>query len=72
MESIWRKPDDWIKKSQETSELTLKICSEIWKAVYPKEDLPEYLNELRYDKNYNIAEQRLKDIYKVENKKILS
>ena len=71
-ESIWRKPDEWIEKAKTTSILTLKISSEIWKAIYPTKNLPEYLNELRYDLNYDKAKQRLQDVFKVENKEIIS
>lgn len=71
MKSIWRKPDEWIDNAKVTSTVTLKICSEIWNAVYPTKELPKYLNELKYDENYHIAEQRLKDVSKVENKEII-
>ena len=71
-ESIWRKPYEWIEKAKTTSILTLKISSEIWKAIYPTKNLPEYLNELRYDLNYDKAKQRLQDVFKVENKEIIS
>lgn len=71
-ESIWRKPDEWIKKSKTTSILTLQISSEIWEIIYPTKELPEYLNELRFDLNYDLAKQRLQDTFKIENKEIIS
>jgi len=71
-ESIWRKPDDWIEKAHKTSILTLQISREIWKAIFPTKNLPEYLNELKFELNYNLAKQRLQDVGKVENKEIIS
>lgn len=71
-ESIWRKPDEWIEKAHKTSILTLQISREIWKAIFPTKNLPEYLNELRFELNYNLAKQRLQDVVKIENKEIIS
>ncbi len=65
-ELIWLKSEDWIKRVQIFSKLAMDVGLEFWKKCFDCCDGPNYLDNLNYDKLYQLAKNRLDDILKIE------
>jgi hypothetical protein len=59
-EAIWRKPLEWLENARLTSKLCIDVAREFWKACYPKQNQPHYLEELDYQQHLELARERLK------------
>lgn len=68
-EKIWMKPDDWLTRAFEFSELSMKVALKFWTACYPSSDGPEYLGKLDQASLLNRARKRLERIRTFENKR---
>jgi hypothetical protein len=69
-EPIWLKPDDWVKRAKEFSELTLNSALLFWKACYPESEGPEYLGKLDITLHRKLAKQRVRQDRKFKNEYI--
>ena len=68
-ETIWMKPQEWLDKAIEFSELATKVSIAFWNSCYPNSDGPEYLGKLNYNLHLDIAQKRAKKIEKIESEK---
>lgn len=68
-ETIWMKPQEWLNKAIEFSELSSKIALKFWVACYPDSDGPTYLGKLDYNKHLSNAKKRAERIEKIETKR---
>lgn len=68
-ETIWMKPQEWLDKAIEFSELATKVSIIFWNSCYPNSDGPEYLGKLNYKLHLDIAQKRAQNIEKIENEK---
>jgi hypothetical protein len=70
-ESIWKRPEDWLKEADDASKNCLSAASLFWKACYPNSNGPSYLHNLEYEKCCNLAKETLnwkKNLEHLENK----
>lgn len=58
-ESIWRRPKDWLKSAESSTQLCVSVAREFWLACYPNRSMPFYLFELDYDNLMEEAKNRL-------------
>lgn len=64
--SIWLKPDIWLEKAKEFSEVSIGVALTFWKDCFPESDGPEYLGKLQYERLHKMAEERLADRRRIE------
>lgn len=65
-ERIWLRPQEWLQRAEEFSQLALKVSFEFWKACYPNSNGPEYLGKLDYDLHISNANKRADRIRSIE------
>jgi len=67
-ERIWLKPHDWFKKAQEFSKISIKVALEFWTACFPELNKPDYIGRLEYDVLLSLANDKQKNVLRIENK----
>jgi len=65
-ERIWLRPQEWLERAEEFSQLALMVSIEFWKACYPNSKGPEYLGKLDYDLHISNANKRADRIRRIE------
>lgn len=65
-ERIWMRPQEWIEKAIEFSQLSILVSLKFWKACYPDSDGPEYLGKLDYNLHLDKAIKRTEKIRQIE------
>ena len=55
---IWRKPAEWLQLAKKSAAASLELATMFWKACYPDRDGPQYLTELEYSVQWELAVAR--------------
>ena len=63
---IWLKPQDWIKKANDFSKISMEVGLLFWKSCYPDLTEPDYIGRLDFNYLYNIAKKKSETIKNIE------
>ncbi|RXG21004.1 hypothetical protein DSM02_2375 [Leeuwenhoekiella polynyae] len=63
---IWLKPQDWIKKANDFSKISMEVGLLFWKTCYPDFSEPDYIGRLDFNYLYDIAKKKSETIKKIE------
>ncbi|CAM1342193.1 hypothetical protein [Tenacibaculum aestuarii] len=63
---IWLKPQDWIKKANDFSKISMEVGLLFWKSCYPELREPDYVGRLDYSYLFDIAKKKHETIKRIE------
>lgn len=63
---IWLKPQDWIKKANEFSRISLEVGLLFWESCYPELREPDYVGRLDYSYLLDMAKKKHNTIKRIE------